>query len=99
MVAFIRKNALLISGTFTAADGSGDVPTNAEVVIVYPTLAGRQTATIEMSLDTTTNIWSASWDSSVAIAGRVDWMAHCWGGVTAAAEGSFDLRANLANTA
>jgi hypothetical protein len=93
---FVRKNALVISGSFIAADGSGTQPANAEVVIVYTSPTGPATQTIAMAQ--TGAIWSASWDSTVAVPCRVDWMAHCWGGLQAASQGSFELIANSANT-
>jgi len=99
MALFVRKNELVISGTFVAADGSNTAPTNAEVVVVYPVGVGTQSATIPMTKNVTTGVWSATWDSSASDAGRVEWMAHCWGGLVAATEGSFELAANSANTA
>jgi hypothetical protein len=100
MAAFIRKNELICSGTFVAADGSGAVPVSAELVVTYTGVSGAtQTDTIAMGVDPITGIWSAVWDSSNAQGGRVDWMAHCWDGVIAADQGSFELLANAANVA
>ena len=94
---FVRKNALVCSGVFTAADGSAAQPSNAELVVVYPTATGSATATIELTV--TDGVWEGVWDSSAAISGRVDWMVHCWNGLVAATQGSFEVIANAANTA
>ena len=95
---FVRKNALVCSGVFTAVDGDLTAqPTNAELVVAYISAAGvAATQTIELAV--TDGVWSGSWDSSVAGPGRVDWMVHCWNGLVAAAQGSFEVIANAANT-
>lgn len=103
MARFVRKNSLVCSGTFTAVDGSGATPLNAELIIVYPTTVATlttpsTTATATIGLSVTGGVWSGVWDSSVAVAGRVDWMVHCWNGLVAADQGSFELIANRANT-
>ena len=94
---FVRKNALVCSGTFLAADGSGAQPANAELVVAYPTASGPATETIALTV--TNGVWEGVWDSSAAISGRVEWMVHCWNGLVAATQGSFEVIANAANTA
>lgn len=94
---FVRKNALVCSGTFAAADGSSAQPANAELVVVYPTATGSATETIELVV--ANGVWEGAWDSSAAVSGRVDWMVHCWNGLVAATQGSFEVIANAANTA
>jgi hypothetical protein len=44
----------------------------------------------------TSEAWSAEWDSTAADAGRVQWSARSLN-PAAAADGDFDLKANLAN--
>lgn len=94
---FVRKNALVCNGVFTAVEGDLTAqPNNAELVVAYTNTAGAPaTQTIELSV--ADGVWSGSWDSSVAGPGRVDWMVHCWNGLVAAAQGSFEVIANSAN--
>jgi hypothetical protein len=95
MQTFTRKNVLVCSGTFTAINGGG-TPTNAEMIIAFTNLAGAAvTETINLVLSG--SAWSGAWDSSEAAGGRIDWMAHCWGGLVAAQQGNFELCANPAN--
>lgn len=96
MQKFTRKNILVLSGTFTASDNSGATPSNAEAILSFLDGAGTpQSATFPLTLSG--GNWTGEWDSSAAAGGRVDWMAHCWGGLVAAQEGTIELCANAAN--
>jgi hypothetical protein len=98
MAEFIRKNKLVISGTFTPKAGQSGTPSAAHVHIVYTNLSGAQTSE---TLDMTHNAdgsWSALWDSNNCKSGPVEWVAYCTGGLVASTQGSFNIKANLANT-
>lgn len=98
MPTFVRKNELVISGTFEVEDSPTTQPSTATAVISYKTGSGATaSATISLSKDAN-NVWSGAWDSSAAGEGRVDWVVYCSGGVIAAAEGTFMISANRANT-
>jgi hypothetical protein len=99
MARFVRKNEIVCTGTFTATDGSGAVPLNAEAVLTYTNVSGAtETDQIELAQNTVTGVWSGVWDSSNAQEGVVEWMIHCWNGLQAASQGSFYIVANKANT-
>ncbi len=99
MASFVRKNLLLISGTFVVpGQESTDQPQNVVCQLSFLSLNGvPSTDTINMSFDSATNVWSATWDSSAAQAGTVSWVVFGSGGVQAAAQGQFQLQANAAN--
>jgi hypothetical protein len=91
-----RKNEVIFSGVFVAADGSGAQPTNAEAVVAYKSLSGdERTATI--TLTNTAGTWTGVWDTSDAEPGNVDYTVRCWGGVVAAQDGKITLKANRSN--
>ena len=94
---FVRKNSLICSGVFSALDGDPAQPANAELVVVYHAPDGA-VASETIPLGVADGVWSAAWDSSNAGPGRVEWMVHCWNGLVAAAQGSFEMIANRANT-
>lgn len=94
---FVRKNALVCSGVFAAADGSSAQPSDAELVVSYTSTTGVP-ATETIALSEVNGVWSGAWDSSTAGPGRVDWMIHAWNGLVAATQGSFEIIANSANT-
>lgn len=98
MPTFIRKNEIVCTGTFTATDGSGAVPTNAEAILYYKNISGAMETDQVTLTANAKGVWSGMWDSSNAQDGPVDWMIHCWGGLQAASEGTFFIRANKANT-
>lgn len=81
-------------------------PTSAMVALYYKgTNGSRQSASIPMTLDSATNVWSAQWDSSNAMGaenegspdGYVDWMIFGAGAAQAARQGRFSVIANDAN--
>ena len=97
MSRFVRKNSIICATTFTANDGSGLQPSTAEAVLVYKNTAGQlQTDTVPLALGAD-NVWSGSWDSSNAAAGKVEWVITCSGPLQAATEGVFHVLANKAN--
>jgi hypothetical protein len=97
MTTFIRKNTLQISASFTPLPGSTAAPSNAEAVLRYLNTSGA-VAVDQVTMTLGDNaLWTADWDSSNAAPGVVQWMAHCWGGLIAATDGDFTLKANSAN--
>lgn len=97
---FTRKNTLVVTAKFIAADCSNTQPTTANVTVSYPIGRGkRSTQTIPLAYDNTTNEWLGTWDTSVSSDGIVEWMAYGEGTLVAANQGRFALRANLANLA
>jgi len=97
MNRFVRKNLLTISGTFENA--SGTQPTSVTAVLNYCDLSDHSAvATINLTMDPDSHVWSGTWDSSAVKEGRVEWVVYSSGGVVAAAEGAFSIEANRANT-
>lgn len=91
-----RKNEVVFSGVFVAADGSGTQPTNAEAVVAYKDRSGEErTATV--TLTNTAGTWTGVWDTSDAAPGLADYTVHCWGGVIAAMDGKITIRASRSN--
>jgi hypothetical protein len=99
MVAFVRKNIVVCTVTFTALDGTMLQPSSANLVLSYKNQAGAvQSANLPMIYNSVTGAWSVNWYSSATGCGTVFWMAYGYGLLQAAAEGSFDVQANAANT-
>jgi len=99
MAEFVRKNKLLISGTFKPKPGQSGTPSAASVRLVYTDMSGAQTdETLSMTHDTTTDTWSALWDTNNCKGGEVFWVAWCTGGLVGSTQGSFAINANKANT-
>lgn len=96
MAKFVRKNKIVVSGTFVAADGSGTQPTSAEAVLTYTNLSGT-TSTDTVALTNTAGVWKGSWDSSNAGPGSVEWTIFGYGALVAALDGSFVIKANKSN--
>lgn len=98
MSAITRGTEVICSGTFTAADGSGDTPTDAYFILSYTNNAGAaDSATITMTQDVD-GVWSGVWDSTLCREGRVDWRATCNGGLKVTKQGTFVVLANNSNT-
>lgn len=99
MVAFVRKNIVVCTVTFTATDGTVTQPSAANLVLSYKNQAGAvQSSNLPMAYSPITGAWSVDWDSSATGNGTVFWMAYGYGLLQASAEGSFDVQANAANT-
>ena len=97
MGTFVRKNELVCTGIFTPAPGQVGTPTSAELVLDYTNTSDvKTTEQIQMTVGTD-GTWYALWDSSNCKGGSVEWMVHCWGGLVAATEGTFHIKANRAN--
>lgn len=98
MTLFVRKNIVVCTVTFTAADGTVTQPSAANLVLSYKNAAcAVQSANLPMTYNPVTGAWVAEWDSSAAGPGTVFWMAYGYGQLQASAEGSFDVQANAAN--
>lgn len=97
MTILVRKNILTFSLVFKASDGSAAQPTAAQAVLVYKNLAGvGHQDTI--NLVNSAGAWTGTWDTSASGEGTVFWMAYGYGTLQAAAQGSFEVCANPANT-
>ena len=97
MQKFVRGNEIVCSGTFTPVTGTTQ-PANAEAVLAYTDTDGDPaTSTITLTMDVD-KVWSGVWDSNLAKDGCVEWVIRCSGGLQAAAQGTFLLLANTANT-
>ena len=95
----VRKNTVAISTSFAAADGSATQPSAASCVLSFNNQAGvATTATIALTYNATTKLWTGTWDSSAAGDGTVFWMVYGYGTLQAADEGCFVIEANAANT-
>lgn len=97
MASFVRGSLVTCAVTFTPISGTSQ-PTSAHVVLAYTDASGDAAeTTLTLAHNTETNIWSATWDSTLASAGPVDWWAYSSGGVQAAAQGSFNIKTNRAS--
>lgn len=97
MASFVRGSLVTCAVTFTPTSGTAQ-PSDAYVVLAYTNTSGAEVeTTLTLARDTETNIWTASWDSTLAAAGAVDWWAYSSGGVQAAAQGSFTVKTNRAS--
>lgn len=111
---FTRKNLLVVTASFVAANGSGTQPTEAIAVVNYSDriTKKRTVANVGLAFNATltttdcdgnpvvqTNVWTGSWDSSAAADGVVEWLVYGDGALQAASQGRFNLLANLANIA
>ena len=97
MQKFVRGNEIVCSGTFTPVTGTTQ-PSSAEAILVYTDPAGDPaTSTISLTKDAN-NVWSGVWDSNLSGAGTVEWVIRCCTGLQAAAQGTFLILANAANT-
>ena len=98
-MAFVRRNALIITTSFTAADGTLTQPSNVVCLLNYKSLENTpQTAQVTLAYNAATNVWSGVWDSSVAGRGLVSWVVVGTGTLQAADEGVFEIQANVANS-
>ncbi len=99
MPAFVRKNLIVATAAFTAADGSSTQPSTVELVVNYNDISGvSQTTSVSMTFNSMTDDWVGTWDTSAAKGGTVEWLIYGTGSLQAAAQGSFLIQANTANT-
>lgn len=97
MASFVRGSLVTCAVTFTPTSGTSQ-PSDAYIVLAYTNTSNVEVeTTLTLTRDATTNIWSASWDSTLANAGQVDWWAYSSGAVQAAAQGSFVVKTNRAS--
>lgn len=98
MPEFVRKNLVVCTVTFTAADGTTTQPSSANLVLNYYDQTGAQhQVSVPMTYENLLNMWTAAWDSSASGEGTVFWLAYGIGTLQAAAQGSFQVYANAAN--
>lgn len=98
MSVFVRKNLLVFTTVFTAADGTTTQPTSAHAVLRFKNTSGTTSqVTVNLTYNSTAGNWSGTWDSSAAQQGNVDWTVYGSGSLVAAAQGSFQIAANSAN--
>lgn len=101
MATFVRKNVIALAVEFFQPNTQTPVvaqPTGVTVTLAFHNTSGVEaTTTIQLSFDAATLIWSATWDSSAAKAGRVEWMVFSSGPTQCATEGFFTIAANRAN--
>lgn len=92
----IRGNTVELTSVFTDADGGPLNPSSAVAVVNFKNAGGdRESETVPMS-EQSDGAWLGLWNSSNARPGRVYWSVRAEN-PSAAEDGQFDLRANLAN--
>lgn len=95
--AFVRGNGFAWSATFKDVSGDDVEPQTAKLYVSYVDAAGARVTADPIDMEpSTSGTWTAFWDSSAANKGRLYWSIRTTE-PSAAAEGSFDLAANLAN--
>jgi hypothetical protein len=98
MAVYVRKNSLIFTAVFSAADGTATQPTNVYARLRFKNTSGATTeVSIPLTYGSTGNNWTGSWDSSAAAQGNVDWVVYGNGSLEAAQQGSFQISANSAN--
>jgi len=97
MPVIVRKNITTFSLVFTANDGSATQPSAVQAVLTYKDLGGASHVD-EITLALANGAWVGTWDTSASGEGVVFWMAYGYGTLQAAAQGSFEVVANAANT-
>ncbi len=91
----IRGNAVTFSSTFLDANNNVIVP-SAPVVSVYYK-SNNQYVTTSLNMTQTGNTWVATWNSSNADVGVVEWHIYAGNSTPAAQDGDFRILANKAN--
>lgn len=91
-----RGATIGFSTTFTDQFGAASSPSAANVKIRYRISGNATSVTVAMTVAGATA--TASWSSTGVDAGKVDWFISTTGAVISAAQGSFMLVANAANT-
>jgi hypothetical protein len=98
MTVFIRKNLLVATATFVAADGTNTQPSTATLALNYNDISGvTQNVQVPMTFNSVSDDWIGTWDTSNAKYGNVDWMIFGVGSLQAATQGSIQIEANKAN--
>lgn len=99
---FYRGETIPFEHTFFDSSGNVTAPTSAGVVVSYPTSAScytgeRETTTVTLIKNTTTQVWSGVLPTSQMYYGTVYWSIKSDDLTLAVSDGQFDLRANFAN--
>ena len=98
MTVIVRKNAVIFTASFAAADGTTTQPVSAYTELRFKNTSGATTqVSISLTYDSVSNTWSGVWDSSAAAQGLVEWVVYGSGILEAATQGSFQIAANAAN--
>lgn len=92
-----RGSTVVFPAGFTDNLGAVTNPPSANMYVTYKRSGVAVTVIIAMTQSG--NSWTASWDSSPADAGQVDWCVKSAGSNKAAIQGAFLLVANAANPA
>jgi hypothetical protein len=93
---FARGNEISFEVTFLDINRQPMAPPSANLYVSYKDGGVRTTATIPM-VSAGSGVFTATWDSSVADPGIIEWHARAAGVDPAAEDGSFQLIANNAN--
>lgn len=91
----VRGNTVEFSATFYDASGAVFTPATAVTYVTYDVAGVATTDTV--TLTASGDVWTGTWDSSVADAGTVYWHTQSSGSPSGADDGSFTLSANAAN--
>lgn len=92
----VRKAQILFRATFEDLSGMGLRPSAAFVRVWFLDVTGvRQNVVLPMTARG--DAWEASWSTSTAAGGLVEWASWSEGDVQGATQGSFNLLANKAN--
>jgi len=90
-----RGNEIQWTATFKDFSGVLTSPASAALHVVYEGSTATVAVTVAMT-SSTAGEWAATWDSSVAAAGNVEWNIKATG-PSISVDGSFKLSANDAN--
>jgi len=95
----VAGNTVQWTATFYDINGLATNPSNASINIVYSSTSSTAASTA-VSMVQSSNTWTATWQSSNAIAGLVSWhLASMSPTINSAKDGQFMLTANPANSA
>lgn len=96
MTVAIRGATVFFSVVFYDQNDAPTSPSSASLKLAYK-IAGASTITTIVLTAGPSNTWTATWDSSVADRGYVDWWAQSTPAPKSALQGNFLLDANDAN--
>ena len=90
-------NTVQWTATFFDMNGAPTNPTSALIRITYSTALSTAQTDVS-SMVQSSNTWTGTWYSSLAIAGNADWHLQATGtSINSAYDGNFTLTANTAN--
>lgn len=90
-----RGNSVTFTSTFLDANNNIVVPSAPTVTVYYKSNNAYVTVTANLVLSS--NTWTATWDSSNADIGIVEWHIAAGAGTPVAADGDFRVLGNKAN--